>query len=151
MGTVEEREKARNRPIDGKYPEFAAEVRRLLGYDGDRPFLTSRVAARKTGVNYSTVSAMVRGDRASASNIQKFADVLGGDADLLLSLAGFLPTSYTASRPMAPAVVREQAAPYTIDPEVMTMLVDAFSSVPLERARELAVELAEKAKHEQRS
>ena len=91
LTTNTEREKALLRPIDGPFPEFGQEVRRLLGYypEDRRSFLTSRMVSRKTGVNYSTISSMVRGVRASESTIRKIASVLGGDANKLLRLAGY--------------------------------------------------------------
>jgi plasmid maintenance system antidote protein VapI len=90
VSTVQEREKARARPIDYPYVEFATEVRRLLGYEGDRPFLTARGAEIKSGVNHSTIAGMIRGKRGSRETIIQFAERLGGDPDLLLRLADYL-------------------------------------------------------------
>ena len=91
MITTEELEKVNSRPIDGVYPELAREVRRLLGFDraSSRPYLTSRMASRKTGVNHSTITTTIRGDRPSYETVLKLAAGLGGDADHLLSLAGY--------------------------------------------------------------
>lgn len=86
-----ERVKANARPVDGRYPEFAREVRRLLGYAGDdgRPFLTSRMVSRKTGINHATVTTMVRGDRPSYQTILRLSHGLGGKLNRLLTLAGY--------------------------------------------------------------
>ena len=91
LTTVNDREKALLRPIDGPFKEFAQEVRRLMGYYAEerRPFLTSRMASRKTGVNYSTIASMTRGVRGSEETIRKIASGLGGRADHLLRLAGY--------------------------------------------------------------
>lgn len=87
----EEREKACARPIDGRYPDLAREIRRLMGYEGGRSFLTSRMVERRTGINHSTVTLMVRGDRPSYQNILKFVAGVGGDARHLLTLADYPP------------------------------------------------------------
>ncbi|MGI4792017.1 MAG: LexA family protein [Janthinobacterium lividum] len=89
--TVSDREKAAARPIDGPFPEFAREIRHLLGYYAEdrRNFMTSRMAHRKTGVNYSTIASMTRGVRGSEDTIRKIAKGLGGDVDILLRLAGY--------------------------------------------------------------
>ncbi|BDI28012.1 hypothetical protein CCAX7_000630 [Capsulimonas corticalis] len=92
MPTREDREKAAARPIDGAHKEFAEEVRRLLGYfeEAGRPFLTTRMAAGKTGVGHVTISTMVRGHRPSRGVISRFAQALDGDPIKLLDLAGYI-------------------------------------------------------------
>lgn len=105
-----QREAAQERPIDGRFPELAHEIRRLLGWvanDG-RPFLTSRMASRKTGVNYSTIAALTRGDRAGAETLRKLAEGLNGDVVGLMRAAGYLPEEPSN-------VVRETRAGYLAD------------------------------------
>ena len=85
------RDATRNIPIDGPFVELAQEVRRLLGwYEQDgRPFLTSRMAARKTGFSHASFIRLARGEGARARTLDRIAEVLGGDAALLRRLAGF--------------------------------------------------------------
>ena len=92
MSTITERKKSVDRVIDGPYPEFAQEVRRLLGWEDNstREYFSTRQASSITGVNYSTVSMMARGFRSSLNNIKQFANALGGDANLLSRLSGHL-------------------------------------------------------------
>lgn len=80
----------------------------MLGYDpkGSRPFLTSRMAAGKTGVGYVTVSTMARGHRASKDKIRKFAAGVRGDAEKLLMLTGYIPE--TDTYPDLPPLTRER-------------------------------------------
>lgn len=60
MTESEKRAKAASMPIDGPYRELALLVRRMLGWeiDSQAAFMTTRDAARKTGVSYSTISSM---------------------------------------------------------------------------------------------
>ena len=97
-----QRRKASERPIDGEYPQMASEVRRLLGWEvgSTRPFLTTRMAWRKTGVNHATVSTMSKGDRPSYQSIEKFAEGLGADVNNLLLLAGYLPRGMDIQKSM---------------------------------------------------
>lgn len=88
-----ERNKARNIPIDGEYPDFAKAVRYLLGWseDSDRPYLSTRAAQSKTGVNFTTISMAARGFRGKEDTVKKIAVGLGGDVDELLLLADYVP------------------------------------------------------------
>ncbi|BDI29432.1 hypothetical protein CCAX7_14830 [Capsulimonas corticalis] len=49
------------------------------------------MAARKTGVNYTTINQMLRGDRPKSQTIERFGEKLGADIPRLLQLAGYLP------------------------------------------------------------
>ncbi len=93
----EEHRKALKRPIDGPYPDLAREVRRLMGHgnhDPERPFLTSRMGQNKSGVHYATIASAMRGFRVKEDALFRLAYGLGGDAKLLLSLAGYPPSAY---------------------------------------------------------
>ena len=87
---------ARSKPIDGRYRDLGEQTRYLMGYfpESGRPFLTTRMAARKTGVNHATISTMLHGDRPSEESIRKFAAGLGGDVNSLLVAAGYLPDDF---------------------------------------------------------
>ena len=91
MNATTEREKAALRPIDGRYDEMAKEVRKLLGWGSceDYPFLTTRSAARKTGISHTAISSMARGDRPSENIIMRFAQAMDADETKLLSLSGY--------------------------------------------------------------
>jgi len=106
MNIDELRKKALERTIDGPYSDLAKEVRYLLGWveGSSRPYLTSRMAYRKTGVNYSTIAAMSKGDRGSYESVRKFAEGLGGDVDQLLLLAGYVPTEAIGSAPAVSSI-----------------------------------------------
>jgi hypothetical protein len=83
------RERAKDRPIEGRLKDLAREVRRLLGWDGDdRPFVSTRTAARKTGLSNGTIASLAHGDPPSATSILKFANGMNGSAKLLLELSG---------------------------------------------------------------
>lgn len=92
MGTLEDRERAQARPVNGPYPEYAREVRRLLGYYSEdrRSFLSLRMAEGKTGVKHTTIGTMARGFRADVYNTRRFAESLSGDPDRLLAMGGHL-------------------------------------------------------------
>lgn len=79
-------------PIDGRYPELALEIRRILGWNADDglPFYTSRTAQRKVGVNHVTIANMARGDRPSVDTLVKFAEGFNADLTLLLKLSGYI-------------------------------------------------------------
>lgn len=88
----EKREKAGERSIVGQYGDLAVAVRRLMGWEvaSDRPFLTARDASYRTGVNYSTIAAMARGERASADTIRRFSGGFEVDPLPLLQAAEYL-------------------------------------------------------------
>ena len=96
ISDLDRRTKAWNRPIEGAYHDLAIYVRMLMGWapgsiKSGSPFLTSRAASYKTGVNYSTIAAMTRGERAAYESIVKFTEALGGDVDYALLMGGYLP------------------------------------------------------------
>ena len=88
-----ERKKASARPIDGPFPDLAIEARRLLGWDpdSDLPYLSTRAAHAKTGVNFTTIGLYARGFPGKRDTLTKLARGLGGDADRLLWAAGHIP------------------------------------------------------------
>ena len=94
MAGWDDRTRAGARPIDGRYPQLAIELRRLLGWtDENRPFLTTRMASRKTGISYATISTMAKGDRAGYDTTMAVAVGLNGDPETLLKASGYeLPT-----------------------------------------------------------
>lgn len=73
----------RDKPIEGPYPELARLVREVLGD------LSARVAARRSGVNYLTISNMAQGERGSMSSIIRFANGFRRDPNPLLIAAGW--------------------------------------------------------------
>ncbi len=77
------KEAAGEKPITGRYPELAREMRQLLAG------MSARQAARKTGVNYATLSLMLLGDRASMESTVKIAAAFSVDANRLLQLSAF--------------------------------------------------------------
>ena len=78
-----EPEPEKEKPITGRYPELAKEMRRLLRG------MSSRAAARKSGVNYATLSTMLHGDRASMESTVKVAQAFGADPNRLLEVSGY--------------------------------------------------------------
>lgn len=95
------KDRAKDIPNDGPFPELATLTRRLLGWEGDdRPFMTTRAAARKTDLSNSTISLMARGDKVSPTVILRFAKRMGGDATQLLLATGVDPCDYIASLPV---------------------------------------------------
>ena len=88
-----ERAKSSALALDGPYPDLGREVRRLLGWEvgSDHPYLSTRAAQTKTGVNFTTIALIARGFRARADTLKKIASGLGGDEDLLLVLADHIP------------------------------------------------------------
>lgn len=100
MPETEERliERAHARRPDGPYPDLAREMRRLMGHDPDpdlgpgqqsRPWLSTRAAESITGVNRMTIADALRGFRASAEVLLRFARTLGGDSWELLLASGY--------------------------------------------------------------
>jgi transcriptional regulator with XRE-family HTH domain len=92
MDRAERDSQIREVPIDGRYPELAREVRRVLGWeakDGQK-FYTSRSAQRKIGVNHVTIANMARGDRPSVETLVKFAEAFNVDLPHLLNLSGYI-------------------------------------------------------------
>lgn len=94
----EEQRKARSRPVTGPHDGLARETRRLLGWDGEREFLTARMAAQRAHISHATVATMARGDQVADGSLMKFARALGGDPALLLRLAGYPPSRYLSRR-----------------------------------------------------
>lgn len=86
-------ERAKERPIEGMYRDFAIEIRHLLGWTDttDRPFISTRTAARKTGLSNGTIANMAHGDPTTPESIHKFVTGIGGDEARLCVLAGHLP------------------------------------------------------------
>jgi hypothetical protein len=66
-------------PITGNYPVLAREVRSLLGWYGNGQRMTSRVAARKTGISHTTISGLLQGDRFRMELMIQFARGMGLD------------------------------------------------------------------------
>jgi len=88
--------------IDGRFPEFAIEVGRILGWngaDGEQVFST-RMAARKTGISYGTIASIARGDRPKADTIAKFAEGMNADRNSLLRAAGYLSLDNSNWKPL---------------------------------------------------
>ncbi|MGI4792018.1 MAG: hypothetical protein ACRYFS_24610 [Janthinobacterium lividum] len=83
------------RPITGKYPALAKEVRRLMGYGGDRNFLTGRKLSVLCGASYTAVNNLTRGDRVEEGTLIKIANGLKTDPSHLLTLAGYPASEYT--------------------------------------------------------
>src|SRR5438105_4212388 len=83
MANTDLDEKPAEKPITGRYPQLAQEMRRLTRG------MSARQAARRTGVNYATLSVMLHGDRASMESTVKIARGLGADANRLLELSGY--------------------------------------------------------------
>lgn len=82
--------KALQIPIEGPCPQLALEVRRLLGWTGDdRPFLSTRQAARKIGVSNGTIASLAAGDRVSFETLIKLAQGTGVHPNSLLVVAGY--------------------------------------------------------------
>lgn len=83
------RARARDRAIEGQNKDLAREARRLLGWDdGERPFVSTRTAARKTGLSNGTIAALTHGDPSSPETLIKFGRGMGGDVARLLRLGG---------------------------------------------------------------
>lgn len=90
-GTIEEREIARSKPVDGPYPEMATAIRAALGYFDDRKtFYTARRAAMKARINNNTMSNMVKGVRGNEVSTRAFARAFGIDEGELMKLSGYL-------------------------------------------------------------
>jgi transcriptional regulator with XRE-family HTH domain len=85
-----DREKADEAQIPGQYKELALEVRGLLGYySDDRPLLSARQAALKSGVNHATIASLVRGGRASRGSLKQLAQSFDVDPGRMIRLAGY--------------------------------------------------------------
>jgi transcriptional regulator with XRE-family HTH domain len=90
-----DREKFDDADIPGPYKELALEIRNMLGYySDDKPLLSARQAALKSGVNHATIASLVRGGRASRATLKQLADTFGMDTNHLIRLAGYaVPTT----------------------------------------------------------
>ena len=62
-----------------------------MGWDGNGTFFSARMAARKTGVSYTTISQMCRGDRPSLASLKRFAEAFRADYVKLMTAAGYIP------------------------------------------------------------
>lgn len=115
----EERAVALRRPITGKYPTLAKEVRRLLGYEEDdiKHFMTARQAASRAKISYGSMCDAVRGDRLRYESLVKLAVGLDGDRDKLLNLAGYDAKDYGHGHlsPAALSLLNEQGLDGTPD------------------------------------
>ena len=69
--------------ITGQYPALADEIRRLSGGSA------ARVVARRTGVNFSTITTMGKGDRASFESTLKVALAYRVNPNVLLKISGY--------------------------------------------------------------
>ena len=100
-----EKELAVARPITGPYPEFARELRRLMGHTDERPFLTGRMLSQKSHVSYTTIGEAMRGYRPGEASIQRLAHVLDADAGRLMRLAKYPASNY----PPLPSIPETEA------------------------------------------
>lgn len=75
--------------IEGRYPNLAQEVRRMLGWYGAGPRITSRLASRRSDVSHTTINSMLAGDRPSMEMVIKFAEGMGIDPNILLRAANY--------------------------------------------------------------
>ena len=110
-------ERAQDIPIDGPCKELANEVRRLLGWgQPGRPFLTLRMAQRRTGVSASAIGNLTRGDRVTAPTIARFAAGMpDADQQLLMTLAGYLSATPIVREPFMDDIAEAGFA--DLDPE----------------------------------
>lgn len=79
----------KDKPIPGKYREFALEVRRILNWDGPGEIMSARVADRKTDVSHTMINAMSNGDRPRMELVIKFGLGMKADVNRLLRAAGY--------------------------------------------------------------
>lgn len=115
-------------PITGRYPELARMVRELTGA------MSARQVERKTGVNFSTVTTMRKGDRASMETILKFARGFGVAPNPLLRASGY---------PEIKGGDDSEEIEYVTDPEYIP-IPEGYDDLPLV-ARQAASRAAQEA------
>jgi hypothetical protein len=124
----------KDKPITGPYPELASLVREILGP------MSARVAQRKTGVNFLTISNMAQGDRGSFESIVKFAQAFQRDPNPLLRAASLPELNPTAEYPQTAAtgdLVREGQEVIVAEGVTVRLILTTAPDKTVEVTREL--------------
>ena len=126
-------QRASSRPIEGPNKEFAMAIRDILGWNqaSEHVFISTRAAARKTGLSNGTIASMAHGDPTSRESIIKFAAGLGGNSALLMQLAGFVPSQLSTifdndGKPVG--VTFDRNSPFRPDTRIAGESISAFFS-----------------------